>query len=335
MRLALHVAFAVLLISTVTPAFAGVTVFDDLGRTITLPAYPKRVISIAPSVTEFIYAVGAGNLLVGDTVYCDYPPQATKVAHIGGAINPSPEKIISLRPDLIIVGSQTLSRPDADMYSKQWRCPVLVTAASTYAQAEHDAILVGDVLDRKEGGAAVAARMESVRTKVESSVAHLSKPNVFVVVWPDPMVTATGKSFIGDVIRLAGGINIAENTPGAYPSYSLEMLASHNPDVLIVDDSSADAISSIKALPGASRLKAVKTNQIYAIHSDWVDRPGPRLADGLEQIARILHPALLPPSYDGSIDGRKVDENITSILGRAQSEKIPDTQPLAGASASK
>ena len=279
----------VLGVSCVRPASAGQTLIDDLGRHIVLLRPAQRIISLAPSVTETLYAVGAQKNLVGDTVYCDYPSAAKGLPHVGGTLDPNAEKILALHPDLIIMATQTVSASEADSYAQRWHTPVFVCAASTYVGVIHDIALLGALAGNACKTRSVVQQMRSTLNKVRRLVAHRAPPHVFVVVWQDPLMAAGGASYIGDLVRLAGGINIAEND-GAYPNYSPERLLQQNPDVILMGDHGLTLHPAVLKFPAASALAAVRHHRAFAVPSDWTDRPGPRLWLGLLTIARVLHP---------------------------------------------
>jgi len=268
-----------------------VTVTDDLGRKIILNHSVARIISLAPSVTEILYAVGAGGKVVGDTVYCDYPPPARRLPHVGGMIDPSTEKIVALRPDLVIVSDETISPANADQLSARYHAPVFVTAAGSYSSVIEDIRTLGAIAgDTRDTDSAINV-MQSLLARVQNAIKGRARPRVFVVKWEKPLMTASGRSFIGDLVRLAGGTNVAEKEPGLpYPVYSEENLVIADPDVILMTGD-GDKVQQSTA-PSLSRLKlrAIRGGHVYAIPSAWTDRPGPRLGLGLEAIVRLLHP---------------------------------------------
>jgi len=273
------------LAQTPLPAHASQTVTDDLGRRVFLSRPPRRVISLAPSVTEILFAVGAGGKIAGDTVFCDFPPAARTLPHIGGPITPSAEKIQKLRPDLIILAEQGLPPARADALAAHWRAPVYVTAAATYAQVEQDIATLGALVGSPKATADTLARMRTAQAAVRRAGQTRPRPRVFVVVWSKPLMTAGGSSFIGDLIRLAGGLNVAEHAGQSYPSYSPERLLRDQPDIILtgMDHKTLD-------MPGASALLAVQRHHVFALTGDLTDRPGPRLGLGLLAVAKALHP---------------------------------------------
>lgn len=290
---------------------APITVTDDLGRQITLKQKPQRIISLAPSVTEILFAVGAGAHVVADTPYCDYPAAAQKLPHVGGPMDPNAERIIAAHPDLIVVASQTLPVGEADRLSRLWRCPVFVTAASSYAATMKNVRVLGALAGEPAATRKCLKSMTGALAYVRKNIHGHAHPRAFVVVWQVPLMTATGSSFIGDLVKLAGGVNVAEKTPGAYPRYSAEWLVRDDPDVVLVGTDSAasgklpdvssptdprlrEYLNHAKPSPihaaWRNTVRAVRAGRVRGIPGDWTGRPGPRLALGLVTMAISLHP---------------------------------------------
>ena len=176
---------------------APLAVTDDLGRHITLPHPPRRVVSLAPSVTEILFAVGAGEKLVGDTAYCDFPAAAKKIAHVGGPITPNGEAIVALRPDLVVMADQTISAPTADALSRKFHAPVYVTAAATYAGVEKNIVALGALIGDPALTKATLGAMEHTKRLVAKAVAGKPKPKTFLVLWDKPLMTASGNELHG------------------------------------------------------------------------------------------------------------------------------------------
>ena len=272
-------------------ALAAVIVTDDLGRNVELARPVHRIVSLSPSVTETLFAVGAGDKLVGDTTYCDFPPAAKSLPHVGDTLHPSTEMLIGLKRDIVIIASETMSPSEADQLAVTWRSPVFIASKHTYQGVEDDVATFGKLFGEANRTRSTLFAMEQARLTVRLVIAGNSRPAAFVVVWDRPLMTASGASFIGDLIRLAGGINIAEKTPGKYPGYSLERLIQKDPPFIFVGDTGDTVRRSTLRLPGSSALSAARNHRVYGIPSSWTDIPGPRLRMGLLAIAQILHPA--------------------------------------------
>jgi iron complex transport system substrate-binding protein len=270
---------------------AWLTVTDDLGRKIVLLHPVTRIVSLEPSVTEILFAVGAGNLVVGDTIYCDYPPEAKRVPHIGNVLDPNIEKIIALKPDVVIDSSETMQVAEADQLSRRCHAPLFVTAARSYSDVMRDVQKLGALAGNPRHTEATVDQMQDALAAVRKAVRGRPRPKVFVVTWEKPLMTATGRSYIGDLVRLAGGENIAEREPGLpYPVYSEEKLVTADPDFILATGES-DKVQQA-TLPSLSRLalRAVRNGHAYSVPDDWTSRPGPRLGLGLIAIAQLLHP---------------------------------------------
>ena len=273
----------------VQSAHAALTITDDLGRRMTLPHSPKRIISLAPSVTEIMFAVGAGRSLVADTIVCDYPSAALRLPHVGGPVTPSAEKILALHPDLVIMADQTISASETDILAMRWRCPVYVTAAATYAAVEKDIADLGALAGKPEPTRRTLAQMQASEKIVQAAVRGRVKPHVFVMIWQKPLITAGGSSFIGDLVRLSGGVNVAEQAGESYPTYAPERLLAEQPDIILTGMPQTNL-----DFPGAAALRAVRSHHVYAVTGDLTDRPGPRLGLGLLAVAKALHPEAFP-----------------------------------------
>jgi len=266
------------------------SIVDDLGRTVKLPHSIRRIVSLAPSVTEILYAVGAKDKIVGDTAYCDYPSDARKLPHVGDTVNPNAEQIISMRPDMVIMSSNLISSKEADQMAARWHTSVFITNPESYADVERNIGTLGQLLGNPKETRVTLKKMEAARLQVVRATTGKTRPTVFAIVWDDPLMTASGRSFIGDLIRLAGGTNIAETMSGDYPTCSPEIVVQHNPDYILTSNQGSQVTQTNLTYPWRKALVASKSRHIYAVPTDWTYRPGPRLGLGLLAIAKILHP---------------------------------------------
>jgi iron complex transport system substrate-binding protein len=271
-------------------AFAMRLVTDQTGRRVNIPEHPRRLVSLAPSITETLYALGLSDELVGDTDYCEYPPEAKKRPHVGSLLNPSLERIVALKPDLVL-GSPSANRVETAEQLERLGIPLYgVTATSV------DGMLLSiDDLGRVLGCEAAAQRLVSnLRARleaVENKVAGRARPKVLFVVWYRPLTTAGPHTFISDVIRLAGGSSISDDLKGEWPRLSLEEALRRDPDVILFPRSASFApdLAGFQRLPGWREFRAVRQHRMYFV-SDSIVRPSPRLIDALEEVARLLHP---------------------------------------------
>ena len=268
---------------------AQLTVTDDLGRRMTFTLPIRRVVSFSPGATEIAFAVGAGTKLVGDTTYCDYPPAARDLPHVGGLIDQDIEKVIALRPDVIITADELVDRSAATQIERKYGVPVYVMAADTYTGVERDVVSLGSFIGDVAATRETTQRMDAARDRVRQAITGLPIKSAFMVIWPKPLMTAGKDTFIADLIALAGGDNVA-NTKANFDQYPTERLVRDDPDVLLTT-ASCDHVMPTR-LPDLSGLdlKAIKLRHIYAVPEDWLIKPGPRLALGLQALARVLHP---------------------------------------------
>lgn len=287
--IALCVLVLVLCAAFVVEASYPVKVKDDMGKVTVVARKPMRIVSLAPSHTEVLFALGLGNRVVGRTDFCDYPAEAAKVPSVGGYSQPSVETIMAVKPDLILASFGTPKEIIEQL--RKLGVPVIGYNPETIADITRLIWEVGKVTDTEGTAIRLVQKMKDRIAAVQKVVQNAPKPTVFWEVWHDPIYTAGHNTYINDLINLAGGINIAAETKG-WPVYSLEMLLAKNPDVYIATKDQWSSPGNIPARPGYNQLKAVKTNRVYVIDANTVNRPSLRLVDGLETVARLLHPEL-------------------------------------------
>ena len=263
------------------------TVTDDYGRTVVVPTLPTRVVSLSPSVTEIMYALGASDLLVGRTDFCVFPPEAEKIPSIGGISNLNIESILSHRPDLVISGSM-VSRKAADQLEKTGT-PMVCVIEKPKFEALYDNIrtigrLVGKEKEADSLNALLRKRVNMLvadaqnTNSLKQSHTNAITPKVYYVVGFGPAgnFTAGGNTFINDIIRMAGGRNIAENVSGW--SYSLEALMKEDPDYIIVRREDSAAFCSMKPY---NTLRAVRKGHVIGMVSGTMDLQVPRNIDAV------------------------------------------------------
>lgn len=265
-------------------------VTDEAGRRVRVPRRPERIITLAPSLTEIVFAVGAGNRLVGNTTYCDYPAEAKQVEKVGDTLHPSIEKILSLRPQLILVS--TASQLEA--FTKQLderNIAVYVTDPHDLDGVFRSIKSVGELLNESERADSLVNDLRKRVAFVEERVKNAKPVSVFYQLSAEPLYTAGRDAFVTDLIRRAGGLSVTADVPGAWPRYSAEAALASRPEVIVMatgDSMGAEANAEVAApLKGSP---AFTNNRIYKINGDYLSRPGPRVVDGLEQLARALHP---------------------------------------------
>jgi iron complex transport system substrate-binding protein len=264
---------------------------DEVGRTVRVPQPVQRIVSLAPSLTETIYALGLQDRLVGDTDYCDYPPDAQKKTKVGGAINPSLEQIVALRPDLVLVTKslnliETVHALDNLGVSSYGTDPH--TVQEIVSSTERLAVVLGV----PEAGAALSADLERHLAELQQRLSGLPPRRVLFIVWSDPLISVGKGTFIADALRLAGASSIVDSAQD-WPHMSLEEVVRLQPDFLVFaashSDSGQNDFDVLAERPGWRGLEAVR-NRRFAVISEAVNRPAPRIVSAIEDLARQLHP---------------------------------------------
>ena len=276
-----------------------VTLVDSMGNVVTLTEPPERIVSLAPSNTEILFAIGAGDRVVGVTKYCNYPYNFTawieegNLTSVGGYSDISSEPIVALEPDLILATSRSI---DAATNLINLGYNVLVIEGHTIEDIFQDILLVGRATYKNAEASALvkemSARIDAVATQLADAT---TTPKVYYELWYDPYMTAGPDTFIDEVITLAGGENIFNDATESWPSVSSETIIAKNPDVIIFGDSymsgSVSATKdSISSRSGWNVISAVQNDALYSISDDIINRNGPRVVDAIEAIAQMCHP---------------------------------------------
>ena len=258
-------------------------VADDLGRQISVAPDPHRLISLAPSVTEILFALGLGDRVVGVTTYCDYPPETATVEKVGDTQRPNLEKIIALKPDLVMIS--TASQLEEFVGNlERLGVPVYVNNPTDLGSLLDSIQRLGEVAGVPESAAALVAGLSSRINEVHSKVAGLRRPRVLLVLSSEPLITAGGRTFINDLITEAGGQSISADQKADYPQFSLETALARRPEVIFLQAGGPGLPKQLGDSP------AVRASRVYQLDDSILLRPGPRIVDGLEQVARKLHP---------------------------------------------
>jgi len=263
---------------------------DQTGRRVNIPEHPQRLISLAPSITETLFALGLGDRVVGDTDYCEYPPEAKLKPRVGPILNPNLEKIVALKPDLVLGSPEANRRETADRLERLG-IPLYGVTAHTVDETLHSIEDLGRVLGHEPEARKLVISLRQRIEAVEKRVASRPRPKVLFVVWYRPLTTAGPNTFITDVIQRAGGTSISQDLRGEWPRLSLEEALRRDPDVILFprSESFSPELEEFQRLPGWRDMRAVKDRQMFFI-SDAIIRPSPRLVDALEEVARALHP---------------------------------------------
>ena len=273
------------------------TIVDDLGREVEIENLPQRIVSLAPSNTEILYALGLEEKIVGVSDYCDYPEAAKTKPRVAGYSAPDIEKLVSLEPDLVL--AESIHENTVLPALENLELPVIVGSATSIDVVLHDITLIGQV----NGKSKVAARMvndltrriETVTSKTES-LAPEERPRVLYICWHDPIWTMGSETFIDDLIWKAGGVNIFSDDFERSRVVSLEAVVGENPQVVIVSGMGTSGNLIYNSIKKETRLRTVEAiieNQVYKISdANLIERPGPRIVDGLEEVAKLIHPEI-------------------------------------------
>ncbi len=278
--------FAVLLLGSV--AFANRVLRDELGREVTVPDHPHRLISLAPSITDTVYALGFGADIAGITDYTKYPPEAKQKPSVGGVINPSLERIVSLGPDLVLAIGD-LNRFDLVRSLEHLGVPVFVIHPQGVEGIYQSIESIGRAIDGEAQASALVARLRIRVRSVRERVAGKGTPTVFFLLWPDPVMTAGRGAFITELIEIAGAKSVTDDLPNEWPRLSFETILSRQPEYLMLPRESRMNSTVLQRRSGWQRLKAVQKRK-FIYTDDRINYPSPIAFDALEDLAKQLHP---------------------------------------------
>jgi iron complex transport system substrate-binding protein len=289
-----------------TPATTTIQVTDQAGRVVTLDKVPERIISLAPSNTEILFALGLGDKVVGVTQYCNYPPEALDKPKIGGFsatdIDVSIEQIVNINPDLILATETHLTEviPKLEQLLPQTKILVLLTQTESFDDVFNAIEMVGKCTGTENKADQIVSDMQNRINAITSKTDNLAeseRPKVLYIVWQDPIFVIGGGTLGNTLIEAAGGTNIFGDEVGS-PMVDLETIIDRNPDVMLGSTAVGTGADLPYQLalnePRLSGVNARLNNQVYGANDDIYGRPGPRLVDALEQLAHILHPELFP-----------------------------------------
>lgn len=289
----MRVAVALLLALALARPAGAVVVQDMLAHDVTLAAPPTRIVSLVPSVTESVYALGAQGRLVGRTDWCDHPPAAREKPSVGGMINPSIEMIVALKPDLVVATDEG-NREETIVQLRRLGIPIFLVHAHRVDQMLDMVTRVAALVERREAAAPLVASIRQRIDAVRARVAPLPTPRVLYVLWPEPLIVPGRTSHLTELIELAGGRSITASEGDSYVRFSLEAAVARAPEVIVLADHSASGTAAGRQSPEKwnrlTSVPAIKAGRLHSIDLSILHRYGPRVADGLELLARIIHP---------------------------------------------
>jgi len=280
---------------------------DVLGHRLRLDAYPKRIVSTAPSNTEIVLQLGCRDRLVGITQYYGYPELVEGIPQVGGYYDPSIETIMALKPDLVLVARGVSQEILGKM--REFGLPVFCLDTEDLDDLYRDIATVGRLLGTQEAATALVERVRAgiaeVTTKT-SALAEAQRPRVFWLGQEEPLQTAGPGNMIHTLFELAGGVNVAADARKPWPAYSFETLLVKDPQVIIVGTeahtggahSANELLRRLRADPTWSKISAVKDGRVYVVPTDLIGQPTPRVVEGLDRLARCFHPELFPQTND-------------------------------------
>jgi iron complex transport system substrate-binding protein len=316
------------------PPSAYRQVADETGRMIRVPQSIHRIVSLAPNLTETIYALGLQDRLVGDTDYCDFPPEAQHKTRVGGAVNPSLEAIAALHPDLVLV-TKNLNRLETVQALADLGIPSYATDPHTVDAIIASIARLADLLGAPENGATLTNELERQLADLHERLASVPARRVLFIVWTEPLMSIGKDTFIADALRHAGAISVIDSSRD-WPQVNLEEVVRLQPEFLIFVEShfgaaphSAEALAD---LPGWRLLNAVR-NRRYATISDAINRPAPRLVSAVEDLARQLHPEAFAEKPQNDKDQANPPASSTpphsSFLADIFNSAVPQEQACA------
>lgn len=262
---------------------------DDAGRNVTLPARVERIITLAPNLTEIVFAIGAGARVVGDTSYCDYPAEAKNVAKVGDTLHPSLERIIALRPQVVLVSTASQLEVFTQQLQSQ-NIAVFVTDPHDLEGVFKSIEQIGRMLGQEQQAQALVQKLRERTNAAEQAVKREPPVRVFYQVSNEPLYTAGRDAFVTDLMRRAGAVSVTGDVPGAWPKYSNETALAARPDAIILPTGGSMGAANAGVAEALRNSPAVQAGRVYKINDDHLARPGPRAVDGLEEMAHALHP---------------------------------------------
>jgi iron complex transport system substrate-binding protein len=264
-------------------------VTDEAGRRVLLPDKIDRLVSLAPNLTEIIYAIGAGDRLVGDTTFCDYPPEAKRVAKVGDTMHPSLERIITLKPQIVLVSTASQLESFTRQLDDQ-KIVVYVTNPQSLEQVFHSIETLGQLFGQLPQAMQLANDLRRRTQAVEMALSRAKPVRVFYQVSGEPLYTIGRDAYLTDLVTRAGGISVTAEVPTAFPRFSDEAALAARPDAILLPTGGSMGAANSSVAPALKNSPAVLNHRVYKINDDHLSRPGPRLVEGLEEMARALHP---------------------------------------------
>ncbi|HEX3570371.1 MAG TPA: cobalamin-binding protein [Acidobacteriaceae bacterium] len=270
------------------PCFASRTLTDEMGRKVVVPDHPHRVICLMPTVTDTVFALGAGDDVVGISDYTKYPAAALTKPSVGDLIKPSIETILSLRPDLVI-GTQPKGPMEVTDQLERAGIPIFLVSPHGIAGIFHSVETIGMALNRTPQAEALIHNLQLRVDVVRTRTKNLPAPRVFMPIWYDPITTIGKNAFITEVIEAAGGRSVTDDLNTEWPQISMEVVLERAPDALLLVRGGKTTLKVLQDRPGWSSMAAIKTQRAYYV-DDRINFASPVAIDALEDLAKQFHP---------------------------------------------
>ena len=270
------------------PCFAGRTVTDEMGRTVVVPDHPHRVICLMPNVTDTVFALGAGDEVVGISDYTIYPAAALTKPSVGDLIKPSIETILSLHPDLVI-GTQPMGPMEVTDQLERTGIPIFLVSPHGIAGIFHSVESIGMALNRTPQADALIRSLQQRVDAVRARTKGQSAPRVFMPIWYDPITTIGKNAFITEIIDTAGGRSVTDDLSMEWPQISMEVVLERAPDALLLVRGGKTTLKVLEDRPGWRSLTAIRARRAYYV-DDRINFPSPVAIDALEDLAKQFHP---------------------------------------------
>jgi len=296
-----HLGISIVLLSLLVgivggcqPKFQPGTYTDDMGREMRIDEVPQRIVSHVPAITETLFALDLGESVVGVSDYCNYPPEAESKDKIGDYYNPSIEKIVALNPDLVLTDGHSQNITQLDSLGINY----IVLQPKDIDGILEDIELLGKVTDTEKKAERLTKDMKERISNITAQVRDTCRVKVFYLFGATDLNnpwTAGPGSFVDSLITMAGGENIAGQAPGSWVQFSIEQVVASDPEVIMIDASHGSAVllpQELREHPIWRGMTAVKQGRIFSVDGDLVNRDGPRIVQGLEEVAKIIHPEL-------------------------------------------
>lgn len=272
------------------PADSAVSLVDDAGRAVTLPRPAGRVVSLIPSATETLFALGAGAQVVGRTDF-DKGPAVAHLPSVGGGLDPSLESLVALRPDVVIGWAEEKS-PKIRERLAELGIPLFTIQTTDTTDLFRTVGNLGRLTGHTRAADSLSASLRGELNAVRASVAGLPRPSVFYIVWYDPPMTAGPRTFVSQIVEVAGGRTVFPDVQGDWPTISVEELVRRQPDVVVLPVGEMKGrLEELRGMPGWSELRALREGRVAQLPADLLNRPGPHLGEAARALRDALHPA--------------------------------------------